>query len=105
MAKHKSRREDNERSPRGLDQNQLMSLLGNVDLNQLSALLSSVNSDGYNINNSQLDNVKKSSREDGRGDKDNTVQLLNSLKGFVSPKRVKIIDKIIEMYNAGEFDD
>ncbi|WP_040212232.1 hypothetical protein [Clostridium polynesiense] len=107
MAKHKNRRED-ERNPQNFDSNQLMSLLGNVDLNQLSTLLSAVNTEGFNINNMNVEGMKKQNNQGGQtreSDRDNTVQLLNSLKSFVSPKKTKVIDKIIDMYLSGEFDE
>ncbi|SHJ85788.1 hypothetical protein SAMN05444401_4078 [Clostridium amylolyticum] len=107
MAKRKGRRED-DRSPQGFDTNQLMSMLGNVDLNQLSSLLGSLNTNGFNINNMNLDGIKNQNNQvvEGRtSDKDNTVQLLNSLKSFVPPNKVKMVDKIIDMYLSGEFDE
>ncbi len=110
MSKHKGRREDSTPS-QGMDPNQLMSLLGNVDLNQLSSVLGSISNDGFNINNvnniNNGGNTKSGRREqDNRGnDKDSTVQMLRSLRGFVSPQKVKIIDKIIDMYLSGEFND
>ena len=111
MAKNKGRREDSTPS-QGMDPNQLMSLLGNVDLNQLSSVLGSISNDGFNINNVNNGGNNKSSRreQDNRGndrgnDRDSTVQMLRSLRGLVSPQKVKIIDKIIEMYLDGEFDD
>ena len=111
MAKHKGRREDSTPS-QGMDPNQLMSLLGNVDLNQLSSVLGSISNDGFNINNVNNGGNNKSNRreQDNRGndrgnDRDSTVQMLRSLRGLVSPQKVKVIDKIIDMYLSGEFDD
>lgn len=107
MAKRKGRRED-DRNPQGFDPSQLMSMLGNVDLNQLSSLLGSLNTNGFNINNMNLDGVKNQNNQvvEGRtSNKDNTVQLLNSLKSFVPPNKVKMVDKIIDMYLSGEFDE
>lgn len=107
MAKRRSRRED-ERNPQGFDPNQLMSMLGNVDLNQLSSLLGSLNTNGFNINDMNLEGIKNQNNqvvEARTQDKDNTVQLLNSLKSFVPPNKVKLVDKIINMYLSGEFDE
>jgi len=107
MSKHKGRKEES-RPSQGMDPNQLMSMLGNVDLNQLSSVLGSLGNDGFNINNVNAGGNKKSSRgeqESRVNDRDSTVQMLRSLKGVVSPQKVKIIDKIIEMYLDGEFED
>ena len=107
MSKHKGRK-DESRPSQGMDQNQLMSLLGNVDLNQISSLLGSMGNDGFNINNVNTGGSKKSNRGEQEGrvnDRDSTVQMLRSLRGYVSPQKVKIIDKIIDMYLSGEFDD
>ncbi|MGM9973856.1 MAG: hypothetical protein ACI33K_07450 [Clostridiaceae bacterium] len=107
MAKHKGRKEESKPS-QGMDTSQLMSMLGNVDLNQLSSVLGAMGNDGFNINNVNTGGSNKNNRgEQGSrvNDKDNTVQMLRSLRGFVSPQKVKIIDKIIEMYLSGEFDD
>lgn len=107
MSKHKGRKEESKPS-QGMDASQLMSMLGNVDLNQLSSVLGSMGNDGFNINNINSGGSKKNNRgeqESRVNDRDSTVQMLRSLRGFVSPQKVKIIDKIIEMYISGEFDD
>ena len=107
MSKHRERKEES-RPPQGMDANQLMSMLGNVDLNQLSSVLGSMGSDGFNINNVNSGGSKKNSRgeqESRVNDTDSTVQMLRSLRGLVSPQKVKVIDKIIEMYLSGEFNE
>lgn len=104
MGKHKRSRDSEPQnqynSPNPFNQNMLMEMLNNVDISQLGSLINALNTNGVNLND-----ININSSEDKQESNDKTVQLLNSLKPFLTPKRAQIIDKIVEMYLAGEFDE
>lgn len=107
MGKHKKHRQPEENiKPNNLNQNALTNMLNNIDVNQLSSMLSTLNSNGLNLNNLDLNDIKLTDNDSSKDvDNEKTIQLLKSLKPFLSPKRGQIIDTIIEMYLSGEFDE
>ncbi|MBU5592855.1 hypothetical protein KQI89_13965 [Clostridium sp. MSJ-4] len=116
-------REDN-RMPQGSNNgfgggmNPLMSMLGNMDMSQISSLLGVLNSDGANLGNLNIGDLLgsmnnqnnrppiKQGREDISIDVGDQaiIQLLNSLKPFLG-EREGLIDKVIDMYLAGDMDE
>ena len=117
MSKHRSRRREEYQGPQGpqgpqgqnmFNQNPLMQMLSNIDINQLTSLLGSLNTNGLNLNNLNLNDFKfKPTAGENRDldDGDNTVKLLNALRPFLNPKRAQLIDKMIDMYMSGEYED
>lgn len=46
-----------------------------------------------------------SENENSKGIYDDNIELLQSLKAIVAPSKVSFVDKIIELYNNGAFED
>lgn len=84
--------------------NPLLDMLGNVDMTQLNSLLSSLTSNGVNLNKLNLGGLSGEENAN-QNNEDNTIQLLNAIRSFLPPQRANIIDKIIQMYNNGDFND
>ena len=171
MAKHKHREQsarvsntnnfnnNNKSTPFGIDPMQLMGLLGgNLDINSMGSMLSSMNTNGFNLGNlgsiakmmglnldnnflqgnmsnqnsdfnknthtninqnkpynnmnyknttnqSTDTNIKKDTNEKELKENDVNLKFLMALRSYVHPDRVKFIDKIIEAYRNGEFND
>ncbi|NLK94996.1 MAG: hypothetical protein GX275_07375 [Clostridiales bacterium] len=99
-------------SPFGINPNQLLNLLGsNFNMNGLGSLLNSMNMDGFdfnsmnNISNFSNANNKTNKNEETTSYKDEDIQLIIYLKSIVDPKRIPFLDKIIELYENGSFEE
>lgn len=137
--------------PFGINPNQLLSsMFGNIDMSQISSILQSMNTQGFDFNNLNLGNLKnlmgnmgnmgnvgasggrvgevdvngqdlnenKNEEDDdiafsnitGNNIKnsnernDENIQMLRAIRSIVGDERGGFIDKIIRMYNNGDFD-
>lgn len=113
-------------NPFGINPQQLLNMLGgNLDLNSLNNLITSMNKDGFDFNsmnqrmnnhnmnnnaNQNMNNNAKQNMEEKQEQKvednvnleqDENIIMLLSLKNIVDPKRVEFIDKIITAYKNG----
>lgn len=105
-------------NPFGINPQQLLNMLGgNLDLNSLNNLITSMNKDGfdfnsmnqrmnsYNMNNNANQNMEEKQEEkvddNVNLEQDENISMLLSLKKIVDPKRVEFIDKIIVAYKNG----
>lgn len=118
MGKHKRRRDSeefrqpnmqpqNNMQPNMFNQNPLMQMLGgmgNMDMNGLSGMIKALNNSGINLNNFNMKNSNLGGGVNENIDEEDekTIQLLNSLKPFLPPRSVEIIDKVIDMYLSEE---
>lgn len=118
MGKHKRRRDSeefrqpnmqpqNNMQPNMFNQNALMQMLGgmgNMDMNGLSGMIKALNNSGINLNNFNMKNSNLGGGVNENIDEEDekTIQLLNSLKPFLPPRSVEIIDKVIDMYLSEE---
>lgn len=73
--------------------NNLMELLNNIDQEQISSLLSSLNLG--NINSAENND---SNSDTNRNDNDKTLQILNAIKPMVNAERGELIDRLIQLY-------
>lgn len=85
--------------------NNLMEMLNNIDKEQISSLLSSmnlgnINLDGNNSNefDSNEDNSNETNNVNNIDNSDKTVQILNAIKPMVNAERGEIIDRLIQLY-------
>lgn len=130
MSKHRhksseeSSNEKNEsmyNNPFGITPQQLLGLLGgNMDMNGLGNVLSSMGKEGFDLNSLNKDVVsegnsynvddiinKKSDHDhnkrvkDKNYDSDDNMQFLLSLRNIVDSNRIEFIDKIIKLYKDG----
>lgn len=117
-------------NPFGINPAQLLSMFGNIDMNQINNMLQSMNTEGFNLNNLNLGplqnlmngtsnvqertdktvNNKKSPIHDKEpkiniSNDDDNIQMLISIRSIVSEDKALFIDKIIKLYNEGAFDD
>ena len=85
---------------------------GGFDLNNLGAMFNSFsganNSNSYNSNNSS-GNDRRSGKHHNHGanysgGEDGNISMLMAIRSFVDPTRARFIDRVIEMYQAGEID-
>lgn len=76
---------------------------GNSNINTDTPINSSP-SEKANSNNHRKSSSKGSNNKNDRG-YDENLDFLISLKSYVHPDRIKFIDKIIELYNSGIFED
>ena len=117
-------------NPFGINPRQLLGMLGsNFNMNGLGNLLSTMNMEGFNMNsmggNSNIDNNKATSDDqnnknssqnnpsDSYSDLENNIEgidhrnieMLVALKSIVEPSRIKFIDRVIELYKDGVFEE
>ena len=118
----------NYNNPFGINPNQLLSMFGNIDMNQINSMLQSMGADGFDFNNFNLGSIQNLMNGMGRnpvqqqnlqnnvqgqqntqrnniGDEDDNIQLLNSFRNIVGEEKKDFIDKIIKLYNDGAFED
>lgn len=100
-------------NPFGINPQQLLNMLGgNLDLNSLNNLITSMNKDGFDFNsmNQKMNSNINQNMEEQQEEKvdnntnfeqDENINMLISLKNIVDPKRVEFIDKIIIAYKNG----
>lgn len=100
-------------NPFGINPQQLLNMLGgNLDLNNLNNLITSMNKDGFDFNsmNQKMNGNINQNMEEKQEEKvdnntnfeqDENMNMLLSLKNIVDPKRVEFIDKIIMAYKNG----
>lgn len=105
-------------NPFGINPQQLLNMLGgNLDLNSLNNLITSMNKDGFDFNsmnqrmnsynmdnnfNQNMEEKQEQKVEDNVNlEQDENIIMLLSLKNIVDPKRVEFIDKIITAYKNG----
>lgn len=91
--------------------NPLMDMLknGGGDMSQFVNLFNALKTNGVNLNNVNTNGIDL----DDQGDRNNnidvsddsTIQLLASLKPFLPPKGIQAIDKVIELYRDGDFEE
>lgn len=103
VGKHKKHRRNIEKSTINNDNiinstnsngnNNLMELLNNIDQEQISSLLSSLNLG--NINSAENND---SNSDTNRNDNDKTLQILNAIKPMVNAERGELIDRLIQLY-------
>ena len=113
--------------PFGINPAQLLSMFGNIDMNQINNMLQNLmgNNGGRtdnvnsfnNINNDNNetvindemdifnDDLQKNNRKFQVDINDENMQLLKSIRNIVSVERVPFVDKIIELYAKGAFKD
>lgn len=116
-------------NPFGINPAQLLSMFGNIDMNQINNMLQSLNTDGFDFNNLNLGPLqnmmsgnghvqgKQERQVNGRtpeknknhkiniGNDDENIQMLMAIRSIVSEEKALFIDKIINLYNEGAFDD
>ncbi len=98
-------------NPFGINPNQLLSLLGNnFNMNGLGSILNSMNMNGFDFNS--MNNINKNNNNNNNTTVENVlsfndedIQLIVYLKSIVDPKRVPFLDKIIELYDNGVFEE
>lgn len=125
-------------NPFGITPQQLLGMLGgNMDMNKLGNILTSMNRDGFDLNtinqqmmnsfnmgnmnsmsnmngmdinnvdmnniNSDLNNSSNTSDISNNINIDEDLEFLLSLRKIVDTSRLDLIDKIIELYQKGEF--
>ena len=90
--------------------NPLMNMLNGVDINQISSLLGAFGMG----NNSKKQYSEENNRDEFTGSfggeapitsDDDVTHFLGAIKPFLPPNKVKVIDKIIDMYISGELED
>lgn len=72
------------------DLNTLLNLLGNIDSNQLINMLSQMNNTQQNSSNNGLPNM------------DQAYNLLNSLKPFMPPERITMLENTLKSLNSNK---
>lgn len=116
-------------NPFGINPAQLLSMFGNIDMNQINSMLQSMNTEGFDLNNLNLgplqnmmsgtgnvpgrqgreanSRTSESDKEHKRNrvSNDENIQMLIAIKSIVSDEKAIFIDKIIKLYNEGAFDD
>lgn len=119
-------------NPFGINSRQLLGMLGsNFNMNGLGNLLSNMNMEGFNLNtmggnpNPNINNnknykaasdnqVNKQDNPSGseldlensiQGIDDRNIEMLIALKSIVEPSRIKFIDRVIESYKNGLFEE
>lgn len=117
-------------NPFGINPNQLLSMFGNIDMSQISNMLQSMNTQGFDLNNFNLGPLQdlmgsspKVNERSGQSSKanegmkstndgnismernDENIQMLRAIRSIVGEERAEFIDKIIQHYNDGTFDD
>lgn len=96
MSKHKGhKRHENNSSP---DMSNLMELLNNTDINQLSAMLASLNNNQPRNQSAAEQPVQNQINMNGNRD----LMLLGALKPFLNPQRAELLDRFIELYAQSE---
>lgn len=90
----------------------MMSMLGNMNNRQMhnnnmnnSMHNNNMNNNMHNnMNNNRNLNINKEQKkhENIKGDSDENIEMLLSVRRLVDDEKVKFIDKVIEMYKAGE---
>lgn len=90
----------------GFNLNSLSSLLGSSMFNGLGNIMNMGNgmNSGNNANNSLNYDNSANNFSFGRED-DANISMLRALRTFVDPSRARFLDKVIELYQSGEFDD
>lgn len=120
-------------NPFGINPMQLMNMMGNVDMSEINRIISTMNSEGFDFNNINLNsiqnllnrnmngvnvnpinnqpvnniNVNKENNEESKKleNNDDNIEMLMNLRNIVDGNRVVFIDKIIELYKKGVFND
>ena len=119
-------------NPFGINPNQLLSMLGNIDMGQIGSLLQNMNVPGLDFNNldmgpfqgmmGNMNGVQQSSQainddinninvdnaiqeNTSSNFVDDNMQLLIAIRSIVDGRRAEFIDKVINMYNDGIFDE
>lgn len=92
----------------------MMSMLGNMNNRQMHNNMNNnmnnnmhnnnMNNMHNNMNNNRNLNINKEQKkhENIKGDSDENIEMLLSVRRLVDDEKVKFIDKVIEMYKAGE---
>ena len=123
-------------NPFGINPNQLLSMFGNIDMSQISNMLQSMNTQGFDLNNLNLgplqdimggipnrnmqqnnmtqndvaNNIPNTSYEKSEDNynsngSDPNIEMLIALRNIVDEERAVFVDKIIQHYNKGTFDE
>lgn len=124
-----SNRQQLNNNPFGINPAQLLSMFGNIDMNQINNMLQSMNTEGFDLNNlnfGPLQNLvngngsmqgrqgrpsnNKSSVVDKEpkiniSNEDENIQMLIAIRSIVDEDKALFIDKVIKLYNEGVFDD
>ena len=92
-------------NPFGINPQQLLNMFGgNMDMNKLGNILSSMNREGFNINN-QKEEFNNSNNENINinldEDNDDNMEFLLSLRKIVDSSKLDFIDEIIDLYEKG----
>lgn len=97
MSKHKrSRKHKNvNNNPENIDN--ITETLNNTDVNQLSALFSSLTG-GQKNENSASEDIEQKTSEENKTAANKDIALLNALKPFLSKQKAEILEKFIEIY-------
>lgn len=86
----------------------MMSMLSNMNNrqthnNNMNNMHNNMNNMYNNMNNTNTNaNKKQKKHEDIEGSSDENIEMLLSVRRLVDDEKVKFIDKVIEMYKAGE---
>lgn len=90
----------------------MMSMLGNMNNRQMHNNNMNNNMHNNNMNNNMHNNMnnnrnlninkEQKKHENIKGDSDENIEMLLSVRRLVDDEKVKFIDKVIEMYKAGE---
>ena len=108
-------------NPFGINPQQLLNMLGgSIDINKLGNILSSMNREGFNLNNinTQMNNGNSgmnNQKEEFNNlnnesmninldeDNDDNMEFLLSLRRIVDSSKLDFIDEIIDLYDKGVF--
>lgn len=89
--------------------NPLLNMLNGVDINQLSSLLGAFGKGNSSKKQyDEEDNKEEFTRGFGGETpiaNDDIIHFLGAVKPFLPPNKVKVMDKIIDMYMSGELED
>lgn len=114
-------------NPFGINPMQLMNMMGNVDMAEISRIISTMNGEGFDFNNLNLNSIqsllnrnvtemnnnlngnfanrKEETLNNNEIKKDENIEMLMNLRNIVDVNRVVFIDKIIELYKRGIFEE
>lgn len=110
-------------NPFGISPQQLLNLIGgNMNMNSLGNILSSMNTEGFDLNSmgSQMgfNDINNMNTQEGEFEAptdfneiskedidDENIEFLISLKKVINPSKVEFINKIIDLYKKGVFEN
>ncbi|PRR79104.1 hypothetical protein CLLI_11660 [Clostridium liquoris] len=79
--------------------NNIMEMLNNIDEEQISSLLSSLNLNNANAEANIEDDNTNTNANTSSDNADKTLQILNAIKPMVNAERGDLIDRLIQLYS------